>query len=84
MENFLIDVGGAELVYMEIQFEKDFIDGCRKATRYVRSIPCWYLLGTYWYFVRKNLWHNKSIKTLHEKGMIKLPNEITEGQLKAE
>lgn len=76
MENFLMDAGGAELVYAEIQFEEYFIGSVRKSLRYVRSIPYWYLLGAYWYFVRQNLWHNKSIKTQCEKGMIKLPNEI--------
>lgn len=78
MENFLMDVGCAELAYTEIQFEKHFVDAVCKENRYIRGIPYWYLLGTYWYFVRKNFWHNKSIKTQHEKGMIKLPNEMSE------
>ena len=77
MENFLMDVGYAELAYTEIQFEKYFVDAVRKENRYIRGMPYWYLLGAYWYFVRTNFWHNKSIKTQHEKGMIKLPNEMS-------
>jgi len=75
MENFLMDVGGVELVYTEIQFEKHFIDENQKSVRFIRSIPYWYLFGAYWYFIRRNLWHNKSIKTQYEKGMIKLPQK---------
>lgn len=82
MENFLMDAGGAELVYTEIQFEESLVRDHQKDIRYIRSIPYWYLLGTYWYFVRRNLWHNKPVKTLHGKGMIKLPNEIDDSQLK--
>jgi len=84
MENFLMDVGDAKLVYTEIQFEKCFVNDVRKEIRYIRSISYWYLLGAYWYFIRRNLWHNKSIKTQHEKGMIKLPNEMSEDYPTAE
>lgn len=84
MENFLMDAGGAELVYTEVRFEQCFTDDVREEIRYIRNIPYWYLLGAYWYFVRKNLWHNKSIKVQHEKGMIKLPNEMSGDYPKAE
>jgi len=43
---------------------------------YIRGISLWPFRGAYWYFIRKQLWHNKSIKNQHEKGMIKLPNQL--------
>lgn len=76
MENYLIDVGGAQLVNLDIQFEKDVIEAGRKQTEFTRSIPLWYLRGPYWYFVRRYLWHNKSIEAQHKKRMIKLPNKM--------
>lgn len=76
MENYLIDVGGAQLVNMDIEFEKDVVEAGRKQNRFTRSIPLWYLRGSYWYFVRRYLWHNKSIEAQHKKRMIRLPNEM--------
>ena len=76
MENYLIDVGGAQLVNLSIEFEKDIVESSRKENQFVRSIPLWYLRGSYWYFVRRYLWHNKSIEAQHKKRMIRLPNEM--------
>jgi hypothetical protein len=77
MENYLIDTGGAGLIQMDVSFEKEFSDASQKRINYICSIPLWPFRGAYWYFVRRHLWHNKSIKTQHEKGMIKLPNQLT-------
>jgi hypothetical protein len=75
-ENYLIDVGGAQLVNLDVELEKDIVEAGRKQNEFVRSIPLWYLRGCYWYFVRKHLWHNKSVEAQHKKGMIRLPNEM--------
>jgi len=76
-EDYLIDQGGAQLVQIEGSFEDHFLKGVREERRYVRSIPLWFLRGPYWYFVRRNKWHGKSIMVQHERGMIKLPNELS-------
>ncbi len=76
MEDYLMDVGGARLVSRQIDFANGFVDACRKENQYIRSLPLWFLRGPYWFFVRQNLLHNKSIRQQHEKGMIKLPNEL--------
>lgn len=76
MENYLIDVGGAQLVNQDIEFEKDIVESAHRQNRFIRSIPLWYLRGSYWYFVRRYLWHNKSIEAQHRKRMIRLPNEM--------
>ena len=76
MENYLMDEGQAQLVEMDKPFEEFFIDEIHKHVKHIRSIPLWPLHGTYWFVIRRVLWHDKSIKQQHEKGMIKLPNEI--------
>lgn len=74
-ENYLMDVGGAELVQEEIPFEDHFIESTREQVEYVRSLRFWPFRWAYWYFVRRRLWHNRSIEMQHKKGMIKMPNE---------
>lgn len=76
-ENYLMDFGKAELKTEEVAFERTLTEGATKHVRYVKTLPLWPLRGPYWYFIRRYLWHNKSIKEQHEKGMIKLPNEMT-------
>jgi len=75
-ENYLIDKGEAQLVTTEESFEDLFLRSEQKQRKFVRSITFWPFLIFYWYFVRKRLWHNKSIRELHERSMIKLPKEF--------
>ena len=75
-ENYLMDEGGAQLVNTEESFEDLFLRSEQKQRKFVRSIPFWPFLILYWFFVRKRLWHGKSIRELHEKGMIKWPKEL--------
>ena len=77
MENYLMDAGGAQLVPSDVPFADFFVDFISKQMRFVRGLWFWPLRGAYWFFVRKRLWHNKSVKTQYEKGMIKMPNELT-------
>jgi hypothetical protein len=79
-ENYLMDVGEAQLMQKEFNFEKELLDSCRRQNAYIRSIPFWYLKGAYWFFIRKNIRHNKSVKQQHEKKMVKLPNELSEAE----
>lgn len=81
MENYLIDTGGAELIQMDVSFEKELFDAAQKQIKYVRTIALWPFRGVYWYFIRKHLWHNKSIKTQHEKGVIRFPNHLASVRL---
>ena len=78
MENYLMDKGKAQLLERDVSFEQDFNEATQKQIKFIRSLPFWPFRGAYWYFIRRRIWHNKSIKTQHEKGMIKLPNEISE------
>ncbi|MHC4644709.1 MAG: hypothetical protein ACYTBJ_04355 [Planctomycetota bacterium] len=78
-ENFLIDEGGARLVQLDVTFQDSFTNTIRKQTQHIRSIPLWPCRAPYWFFVRKNLTHNKSVRLQHQKGMIKLPNELAPG-----
>jgi hypothetical protein len=80
-ENYLMDAGRAQLVQKEFIIEKEFIDSCRRQNAYTRSIPLWYLKGAYWYLIRRNIRHNKSVKQQHEKKMIKLPNEFSAAEI---
>jgi len=75
MENYLIDGRGVELVAPDVQFEDYFIDFIHRQMEFVMSIPLWFLRGVYWFFVRRYLYHNKTIKEQYEKGMIRLLKE---------
>lgn len=77
MENYLVDNGQAQLVQIDKPLEKCFVDAILEQMKFVQSIPLWPFRAPYWYFIRKSLWHNKSIKIQHEKGMINLPNELS-------
>jgi hypothetical protein len=76
MEDFLIKTGGAQLLREPPNFEESFVDAIRKQVSFVRSVPLWPLRAAYWFFVRRYLWRNKSVKVQHEKGMIRLPNKL--------
>jgi len=76
MKNYLIEVGQAKLTRIDRPFNEIFTESIRKQMKFIRSLWLWRFRGAYWFFVRRHLWHNKSIKTQHEKGMIKLPNEL--------
>jgi len=75
MKNYLMDACGVELVAPELPFEDYFIDCVRRQMEFVMSIPLWFLRGVYWYFVRRHLSHNKTIKEQYERGMIRLLKE---------
>lgn len=57
-------------------FEATLVDAIHQQTDYVRSLLFWPLRGTYWYFVRRSRWHNRSIESQHQARMIRLPNEV--------
>jgi hypothetical protein len=81
VENYLMDVGGARLVQKEFNLEEELVSSVRRQNAYTRSIPFWYLRVAYWYFIRRHIWHNKSVKQQHEKKMIKLPNELAQADI---
>ena len=76
MENYLMDVGGAQLVEREDVFEELLLDAIRRQMDYVRGISLWFLRGPLWFFVRRSQWHNLSIQEQYRKQLIKLPKDI--------
>jgi hypothetical protein len=47
--------------------QDDFTRAMRREAEHVRSLPLWPLRIPYWYFVRRNALHNKSIRQLMER-----------------
>jgi hypothetical protein len=80
-ENFLKDTGRIALVPSDAAFEDCFLSSLARQVRYIRSIPLWPLRGTGWFYVRRKLRHNTSLMRQHEKGMVKLPQEIADMRL---
>jgi hypothetical protein len=77
MENYLMDAGQVQLIDQDINFEQYLIEVIRRQMEFIRTLPFWPFRGLYWHFIRRYIWRNKSIKTQHERGMIKLPNELS-------
>jgi hypothetical protein len=77
-ENYLMDHGKVQLKAEDVEFEQSITKGIKQHVNYIKTLPLWPLRGPYWYFIRRYVWHNKSIEEQHRKGMIKLPNELTE------
>jgi hypothetical protein len=73
-----MDNGKVKLKAEDKEFEQAFTRAIREQVKYIKMLPLWPLRGPCWYFIRRYLWHNKSIEEQHRKGMIKLPNELTE------
>lgn len=73
---YLVNTGGAGLGACDKPAEQVLLDSIRETTQYIRSLPLWPIRGIYWYLVRQKLRHNLSIQQQHEKGKIKLPNEL--------
>lgn len=76
MENYLMDAGGALLVQFDKPFENCLVDVIRKQVAYVQSIPGWPLRGIYWFYVRRKIRYNLTIKDQRDKGLIRLPREL--------
>jgi hypothetical protein len=76
MEEYLTSKGGAKVEKSQIAFEESFVNSLKKENHHHWKHWYWIFLIFYFYFVRKNRWHNKTIRQQHEIGMIKLPNEI--------
>ena len=75
MEKFLIQ-NAARQIQIKKEFEQTFLDAMHNQMRYIRSLFLWPLRAPYWFFIRKHLWHNKSIEEQSRRKMIKLPNEM--------
>lgn len=75
-EEYLITKGGTQLEKSIIDFEEFFVSYLKKEKSYQWKHWYWIFFLLYFYFVRKNKWHNKTIQQQHELGMIQLPNEM--------
>ena len=76
MENYLMDEGQAALVNLDKDIEDALIESVKKEAAFVRTIKFWPFRIAWWYFVTKKMRHNMTIRSLHEKGLIKLPHEL--------
>ena len=61
-EEFLITRGGARVEKYPIEFEEYFVSSLKKTSRYNLKHWYWIFFILYFYFVRKNRWHNKTIR----------------------
>ena len=77
MENYLMDEGQAMLVNIDKNFEQALVESVKKEAAFVRTIKYWPFRMAWWYFIRKNTRHNLTIRSLHDKGLIKLPCELS-------
>jgi len=66
------------LVTNNDRFEESFVAAINKESNYLRTLPFWPMRWPYWFFIRRGKWHNKSIKEQYEKGLIKLPLQLSE------
>lgn len=74
---YLKNYGQARLGVIDKPVEDYILEALHSSMEYVWSLPLWPVRGVYWYFIRRHLWHNLTIQRQHEKGKIRLPNEIT-------
>ncbi|MHC4524604.1 MAG: hypothetical protein ACYSU8_03580 [Planctomycetota bacterium] len=78
---YLKNIGGIRLDVLTKPVDQYILEAVHSCTKHVRSLFLWPLRGAYWYFIRRRLWHNLTIQQQHEKGKIKLPNEIDQFQI---
>ena len=79
-EKLLLDIGGVILNRTKQSFEsfkEELYETLLEQAEYIHSLPLWQLRCGCWYIIRREKWHNKSIQTQYEKGMIKLPKELS-------
>jgi hypothetical protein len=75
-ENYLVGKGGVKLPEIMLLFEDEITGALCKELEYHKSIPLYHFRVPFWFFFRRRRWHNKSIQAQHERGMIRLPNEM--------
>jgi hypothetical protein len=68
--DFLKQAIGATPSRQETDFRDAFVGNVRAHAKYVRSLPLWFLRMPYWYFVRRNLRHNKPVREQFERNPI--------------
>lgn len=81
-ENYLMDQGQAVLEANDTNFEQAIMEAIQLQMKYLRTLSFWPLRGIYWHFVRRYIRHNKTISQQREKGIIRLPNELTDEDLR--
>jgi hypothetical protein len=61
---YLSEVAGFQPAKGTRDLPDEFVRAMRSESEHVRSIPLWPLRIPYWYFVRRNVRHGKSIRQL--------------------
>jgi len=75
-ENYLVEKAGVRPADVVLSFEDEITAAVQKELAYHKTIPLYHFRVPWWYFVRRNRLHNKTIRQQHEAGMITLPNEM--------
>ena len=75
-ENYLVEKAGVKPPDVVLTFEDEITTAVQKELAYHKTIPLYHFRVPWWYFVRRNRLHNKTIRQQHESGIITLPNEI--------
>lgn len=72
---YLTTKGGVKVRPVSRSFEETFTSGEAVQGAYVQSLSLWLLRVPYWCFLRKALYHNKTIEDLHRAGKLSVPND---------
>jgi hypothetical protein len=75
-ENYLASEGGAKLPQIMFSFEEYLGQKLHKELENHRRLRFYHIRVPWWCFFRRGRWHKKTIQAQHERGMIRLPNEI--------
>jgi hypothetical protein len=74
-EYFLLHEGRLQQAPIARTFEDDISLALARQLAYIRHIPLWWLRGGYWFLVRKDSLHGKTLEQLHRARKAPLPHE---------
>lgn len=74
-EHYLMQQGRLTEQPLSYDFEQYLSHGLSRQMAYVQSIPLWQIRGGYWFLVRKDRYHGKTIEELHDRGKAPFPHE---------
>jgi len=77
-QNYLIQSGGARLQEPNETFDIFFCQHIHKQIEHIFEISLWDLRAVWWFYFRERHWQNLSVEQQHGRGLIKLPNEMSQ------
>jgi hypothetical protein len=75
-ELFLMQQGRLIAEPIDARFEDQIQAALARQMAYVKTVPLWWMKGSYWFLIRKDRLHNKTIEELHHLGKAHLPHEL--------